>query len=107
VCLKAYDAESEYPEGSGCFFTQYYFPEIFPLGFRLENNTDLLFEAFNEIRQESGLFSKLEIPMQYLTLIIEYVLKNYGMNKKEISKKDWKLAIDFSGYIDSEKFNKS
>jgi hypothetical protein len=34
-----------------------------------------LYEAFVDIRREFGLPQKVEIPMQYITLTIEYALK--------------------------------
>jgi len=104
-CLVGYDEHCEFPEGSAFSFTRYYFPTAYEEGFRLANYTDELIDIYKELRRESGLNSILEIPMQYLTLAIEYALKNYGVEGEDlqsISKIQWVDAIMYSSYIESE-----
>lgn len=103
-CILGYD-EKQYPENSGFSFTRFYFPSAHDNGFRLVNYTDDLFNIFKELRQRAGLNSGFEVPMQYFTSTIEYALKNYGIQGKNltnISKNQWIEAIEYSGYIDSE-----
>jgi hypothetical protein len=105
ICLSAYDNKTEFPVGSGYSFSRYYFPDSFDSGLRLENYSSDLFNIFIEMRQEAGLSNKFEIPMQYLTLTIEYVLKKYGVeghNVDQITNVIWKEAILKSGYVDAE-----
>jgi hypothetical protein len=107
-CLIGYDEHCAYPDNSTCSFTRYYFPNAFDSGFRLANYTEELFDIYKDLRREAGLHSKLEIPMQYLTLAIEYALKNYGVEGRDlnsISKNQWVDAISYSGYIESELYN--
>lgn len=105
-CLSGYDLECEFPENSNFSFTRFYFPKAYDDNeFRLVNYTDDLFSIFKELRQKAGLKSSFEIPMQYFTSTIEFVLINYGIEGKDlsnISKNQWVEAIEYSGYIDSE-----
>lgn len=78
ACLKGYDIDSEYPPESGWTFTRYFFPEAFLQGSRLENCAEDLFTSFSNLRIENGLKKSFEIPMQYLTLTIEYALRKFG-----------------------------
>lgn len=105
TCLSCYDKYSEYPAESGWSFTRYFMPDAFKHGFKLENCCDDLFVALRETRQENGLKQTFEIPMLYLTLTVEYVLKHFGIkgsNLSNISRAQWKEAIRNSGYIKAE-----
>ncbi|MBT2679557.1 AAA family ATPase [Bacillus sp. ISL-35] len=107
-CLLGYDEDCEFPSNSGVSFTKYYFPEAFVNGFRLANYTDELMEIYTEMRREAGLSSRFEIPMQYLTLAIEFALKKYGVEGEDlnsISKTQWIDAIKYSSYIESELYS--
>lgn len=106
-CLRAYDVDSEYPDGSGWSFTRYFYPAVFGLGFRLASYADLLWEAFRLIRDECGLPGNRELPMQYFCRTVEFVLRRYGTLEEvsqEISIEMWKEAIRASGYIDAERY---
>ncbi|CAI6087641.1 ATP-binding protein [Cohnella sp. JJ-181] len=108
TCLMGYDSMSEYPENSGWTFTRYYFPDAYELGFRLEQCTDDLFLTVENERKEKGITKPLEIPMQYLTLSIEYVFKKFGVNGKNvpsITSVHWLDALKKSGYIQNELYN--
>lgn len=108
-CLKGYDDESEFPSGSDCSYTRYFFPEAFDNGFRLHNHAKDAYSAFVELRREHGLTkNNFEIPMQYLTLVVEFILKRYGvngLNLEMISEANWKEAIRISGYLEAELSN--
>lgn len=104
-CLISYDEHSEHPAGTDVSFTHYYFPHVFMQGFRLADYAETLFHLFENIRKEAGLRGKMEIPMQYLTLSVEYVLKNFGYDNEclsSITVNQWAEAIESSGYIDAE-----
>lgn len=104
MCLKGYDENSEYPENSGWSFTRFFFPEAFNRGFRLQNYATELYGQYKAIlNKQTG---KIEIPMQYVALSIEYCLKNFGVDGKNIerlAKSHWHDAIIKSGYLNSIK----
>ncbi|WP_225446628.1 ATP-binding protein [Paenibacillus rhizovicinus] len=105
TCLAGYDQYSDYPEGSGWSFTRYFLPDAFARGFRLEDCAADLFDCFCSARTEAGLFQKAEIPMQYFTLTVDYVLRRYGRNGEDlnqINRLQWNNAIKNSGYIKAE-----
>ncbi|MDU2066332.1 MAG: ATP-binding protein [Sporomusaceae bacterium] len=105
ACLEAYDINSEYPSGSGWSFVRYFFPDAYLEGFRLASEAENVFTIFKDIQKENRI-KKFEIPMQYFSLTIEYVLKKYGINglNRLPSIDDWKKAIISSGYIHAESF---
>jgi hypothetical protein len=106
-CLRAYDVDSEYPDGSSWSFTRYFYPAVFNSGFRLASYADSLWEAFRLTKDECGLPSSYEIPMQYFCRTVEFVLRHYGTHQdvsREISIEMWKEAIRASGYIDAERY---
>lgn len=105
ILLEEYDEGTEFPQGSGLSFTDYYFRESFAKSFRLAHYAEDLYNVFREIQIEKGLSSEKEIPMQYVTLTIEYILKRYGYKKEQLNglgKNHLKMAIINSGYIQSE-----
>lgn len=69
--LGAYDAASEFPEGSGCSFTQFFLPKAFQNGFRLENYTAPLWATLSKA---AGVSSTGMIPMEHTCLTIENLL---------------------------------
>lgn len=107
TCLTGFDDYSEYPPESGWSFTRYYFPEAFDQGFRLQSCAEEMFDVLNDLRREHGIKKALEIPMQYVTLTIEYCLKHFGADGhdvKWINKAHWREAIERSGYIEAEMY---
>lgn len=106
-CLQGYDEASEYPEHSEWSFTQYFFPAGFHAGWRLASEAKQLWKAFQQVRAEAKLPGKAEIPMQYFSRTVEYVLKKYALpedGKPEISLNQWKEAIANSGYRDAGRY---
>lgn len=104
-CLAGYDHDSEYPVDSGWSFVHYYLPEAFEEGARLANWTQDLYQKFSELRKEAGITSSFEVPMQYLTLTVEYVLRRFGRdgdNQQQLTMNHWREAISRSGYIEAE-----
>ncbi|MGM8216354.1 ATP-binding protein [Bacillaceae bacterium W0354] len=99
--LAGYDYATDYPVNSGWSYTRYFFPVGFSMGFRLENFTDQLWDAFVKINKDSGLRNKVNIPMYYIISIINYLLRKYGKNGEGlewISMNHWKESIELSGY---------
>jgi hypothetical protein len=105
-CLAGYDdLETEFPPGSGWAFTRYFFPEAYEAGYRLEKCAEDMMEAFKDLRRKHGMTGKLEIPMQYFALSVQYCLKRFGANGDRLyfpTKECWQQAILQSGYIEAE-----
>ncbi|MEB1806014.1 MAG: ATP-binding protein [Bacillaceae bacterium] len=102
--LIGYDQYS-YPPESGWTMTKYYFPDAFEEGFRLENYSDLLFDVFVQLRKEASISGKIEIPMQYLTLTIEYILRQFGIEGEVLEylkREHFEEGVENSGYINAE-----
>ncbi|GAE28593.1 hypothetical protein JCM9140_4841 [Halalkalibacter wakoensis JCM 9140] len=102
--LEGYDKYS-YPQDTTWTMTRYYFPTAYLNGFRLKNFTDSIFEAFIQLRKAAGIRSKIEIPMQYITLTIEYLLREFGVegeNLEGLSDEHFEEAVENSGYIEAE-----
>jgi len=107
VCLNGYDEGSEHPEGSGWPYSRYYFPAAYASGWRLAQEADVLWAVFQEVRAEERLPGKAEIPMQYFSRSVEYILRRFGnleQTSPQISKKIWKQAIESSGYHDAARY---
>jgi len=105
ILLEQYDEGTEFPVNSDVSFTQYYYRDYFEKGFRLVNYAEEFYDVYHELQLEKGLPNNKEIPMQYVTLSIEYILKNYGFfgeNVQLLNKNLIKRAIINSGYIQSE-----
>jgi AAA domain len=105
ACLEGFDYDSKYPDDSECSFTQYFFPEMFQEGFRLSNLSNDFYETFVNMRKENGFHEPLEVPMQYFTRSIEYILKTYGVegeNVEKLTQSHIQDAIRFTNYIEME-----
>ena len=102
--LKGID-KIEYPEDSGCSYTEYYVPIAYKNGWRLSNYAKIIFKCFYiTLEQKTTLNAKhIEIPMQILPATIGYILRTLS----QYDTKDLKLeasaiydAIEYSDYID-------
>lgn len=106
VCLKCFDEISDYPVGSGWSFTRYFFPEAYACGDRLEQFSQNIFELFESFHREAKLPGKIEIPMQYLMMTLEFAMREYGVGGLEqtrwMNKALWKESIRLTGYINAE-----
>lgn len=103
--LSSYDSITEFPEGSKWSYTKFFYPEGFEKGLRFENETNIIWDSIIELRAEYGINKKVEIPMHYITSIINYVLLKYGSNEECIewpSTSIWKESIIVSGYLYAE-----
>ncbi|WP_099158242.1 hypothetical protein [Virgibacillus ndiopensis] len=103
--LTSYDLISEYPVNSGWSYTRYFFPIGYEQGYRLENETDEIWQSFQLVRSEAGIKRSAEIPMHYMIAIINYVLKKYGANEENVewpTTSMWREAMIKSGYVNAE-----
>lgn len=101
LCLRQYDQELTFPEKSGWTFTRYYYPSQFETGFRLENYAKQSYDSFWQIQQEHSLTAFQQVPMQYFTLFVEYILREYGiegLDCQDLSKDSIRDAILMTGY---------
>ncbi|MCA1319375.1 ATP-binding protein [Sutcliffiella horikoshii] len=104
--LSSYDEITEFPVGSNCSYTNFFFPNGFNKGFRLENEAEYIWSSLLELRAENGINKKVEVPMHYLISIVNHVLLEYGANNVDNidwpTKTLWKEAIKVSGFIHAE-----
>jgi hypothetical protein len=82
TCLSGYD-ETIYPEGTGWSYTRYFYPRAFDAGYRLVNDASAMWQAFKKIHGDHGLPGKLEIPMDYFSRAIEYILLEADLEDEE------------------------
>jgi hypothetical protein len=73
TCLNGYD-ETIYPDSSGWSYTRYCYPCAFDAGYRLSSDATVLWRAFKKIHDDFGLSGTLEIPMDYFSRAVEYLL---------------------------------
>lgn len=105
ICLNCYDSDSYYPSDSECTFTEYFLTDAYIQGYRLLHSAEDIYQIFIDLRRTNKLPAKFEIPMLYMTLTIEYILKKFGSNGLNlgiITQSHWEEAIRNSGYIESE-----
>jgi len=69
--LRCYDLASEYPEGSGITYTQFFFPAAFRAGFRLETYRTALWDV---LHRAAGSIADQGVPMEHICLTIEDLL---------------------------------
>jgi len=101
LCLSQYDKELCYPENSTWTFTKYFFPKQFENGFRLVDYSGQILKLYEDIQSNYGISTFQHIPMQFFTLMVEYILNELGIEGKNnwiLDDDDLKEAIDRSGY---------
>lgn len=69
VILRAYDEQSEYPDGSGCSYTRFFLPLAFAAGFRLSAYALLIWKCLKSVGGD-----EYPVPMEHLCLTIENLL---------------------------------
>jgi len=74
--LRQYDFDTEWPEGSRRSFTNYFFPNSFADGFRIEELTPYLWHALLKQAPKLGPYP-LEVPMEYIAHPIEAVFRTF------------------------------
>ncbi len=103
-CLESYDTATEFPVGSGWSFPQYFCPVRFAAGWRLKEEAGTLWEVFARLRRAHAIPSDLDIPMQYVTWTVEYLLKQERSLEPMATWNEglMEAAIRHSGYLDAE-----
>jgi len=74
--FNAFDCQSEFPAGTSCSFTAYYVPIAFDSGWRLKDNTGLVWNTFNRVLEIEQLPKCSEYPMQAYMDLIVWILKS-------------------------------
>ncbi|WP_235023444.1 ATP-binding protein [Caballeronia glebae] len=102
TCLNGYD-HTAYPEESDWSFSRFYVPRAFNSGFRLVNDADTLWRAFEAPHHKANLPGELEVPMESFTRAVEIVLKDElrdgrGYRPDEVL---WEHAVRQCGYVQS------
>lgn len=95
--------ELEYPAGSGCSYTKYFFPGAFELGWRFEKEGQKLWDGFQMLRDERMLPILKQIPMDFFIKTIRHLIKKHsttdlaflGFDREQIES-----AIVSSGYVE-------
>lgn len=101
VCLHGYDDNSDHPAGSGWSFTRFFFPTAYVHGWRLVNQAEAIWQAFMEVKKKAKLPGEDELPMQFFSRSVEYVMRKYGNltdPEPHLSVQVWKEAVEISGY---------
>jgi hypothetical protein len=101
VCLHGYDENSEHPKGSGWSFTRFFFPTAYVHGWRLASQAETIWQAFMEVKMKARLPGEDELPMQFFSHSIEYVMRKYENLvdvEPHLSLQIWKEAVEKSGY---------
>jgi hypothetical protein len=103
TCLNGYD-QTAYPDGSGWSFTRFYVPQAFDAGYRLVNDADVLWNAFEKAHHKANLPGQLEIPMESFARAVEIVLKDSELQDARDYRPDqvlWEHAVRHCGYVQS------
>jgi hypothetical protein len=106
-CLKLYDEAMEYPKESGWTYTRYYAPDAFQLGWRLYKDAKCLWEVFSEVRERSKLPIKEEVPMEYFTRTVEYLLTETVQQAHDFqgfTASQFKNAVLETGYVEGSRY---
>ncbi|WP_176317566.1 ATP-binding protein [Burkholderia vietnamiensis] len=99
--LGAYDS-SVFPEGSGWNYTRFFLQRAFDHGFRLGEQHELLWEAFDAAHRCARFDFPMEIPMEYLARAIEIALTDnmeHDAPGFALSAACWGQAVDESNFV--------
>ena len=101
--LRSYDEESEFPLGSGCSFTQFYFPHAWKEGWRLQSHAQAFWDAFQHCGIEARTGPVREVPMQYFCRTVEHILRRHGDGGAWVDLSDliFRDAVRRSGLVDA------
>ena len=73
--LRAYDEDSEWPEGTGISYTRYFAEQAFLDGFRLANCAEFLWSILVDLAPHSNRRRITEFPMQHIARTCEFILR--------------------------------
>jgi len=103
--LRAFDVDSIYPEDSGWSFTRYFLPVAFENGWRFADQTQTIWQAFQEIRKDHGMKKLSEIPLEPFTSLVNFLLRELSEDDERnlvLDIRDVKKAIGYVCYIQLE-----
>ncbi len=101
TCLNGYD-RTEYPRGSDWSFTRFYMPQANSKGYRLNEDAQILWSAFEDLHNKHGLPKGMQIPMESFTRAVEITLKESWVRdvpEYRPSADMWRSAVLNCGYI--------
>lgn len=100
TCLQSYDVSVE-PVRSGWTYTQFFLPLAFDAGLRLAKHGNLVWDAFVDAHRGARLAGDTEVPMEYFTRAVEYVLIESVANDSRslaLDSATWERAVAYSGF---------
>ena len=101
TCLASYDC-SHYPEDSGPTFTEFFMPQAWSAGLRLEHSGQALWNTFVQAHAAAQLKGPVEIQMDYFTRAVESVLTQgpgWDGLGLQLGVAHWERAVRDSGYV--------
>lgn len=107
--LDCYDdpVQQEYPQGSGYCYTRFFLPQAFEHGWRLASCAGLCWELFEDQARkklELAVSTKISVGMEWVAGAVQYALTHYADYDRpqfSISRKEWQVAIDSTGFEES------
>lgn len=100
TCLTAYD-ETEEPPQSGWPYTRFFLRKAFDSGLRLGEEGAPAWDAFGDAHRQARLPGDVEIPMDYFTRAVEYILTEYvgqDNDRFRLNRAIWDEAVKYSGF---------
>jgi len=101
TCLAGYD-QTTFPRGTNWSFTRFYLPEAVDHGYRLLDDAQCLWDAFETVHNKAGFSATLEIPMESFTRAVEIALKESELHDSPTYRPStdfWARAVRDSGYV--------
>lgn len=103
TCRNGYD-QTAYPAGSAWSFTRFYVPQAFDAGYRLLDDADTLWHAFEAAHHRASLPGALEISMESFARAVEIVLEDSELQDAPgygPAPALWAHAVQQCGYVQS------
>lgn len=97
--LAGYD-ETDWPAGSGISFTQYFFPQAYPRGLRVEHWSEDLWGVYLDLAPPA-LRPRLQVPMEHIAKAVERIFRSCAQRDApefEVTEKDLRAAVVYTGY---------
>lgn len=97
--LAGYD-ETDWPEGSGISFTQYFFPKAYARGLRVESWAEEFWGIYVEMAPPS-LRSRLQVPMEHIAKAVERAFRScaeFDAPDFDVTGKELRAAVVYTGY---------
>jgi hypothetical protein len=105
TCLAGYD-QTRYPAVNGPTFTEYFLPQAFQAGLRLEASGAHLWNAFVRAHAGAQLAGSPEIQMDYFTRAVECLLADGPRHDRPdlaLDESYWTRAVNESGYVGAQR----